>query len=259
SEGIKTKVPFIVDASDGILIGKELTSGWDKIDNEAFAAASPAEIKIDMNGATVVPLELLNGISERDVTCYFIMDDNVTWAVNGLSFTENIGGDVDFRVRMDTKNIPAQLINEVADVYPHTNISLEHNGTFGFTAVMDLELGDDKAGQYGNLYFYDEGAGGLEYVDASQIKDNGRAEFTFTHASDYTVIVRSDAMTEKTAGMQYTDDSASSGSGSGSLSGGAGVTKKKSHWWIILISVLCLLLCGMILFMPDRRARRGQP
>ncbi|MBO6193987.1 MAG: hypothetical protein J6O00_07395, partial [Clostridiales bacterium] len=134
SDGIKNKVPFIDDASEGILTGREYTSGWDKIENEALSAQAPAEIHIEMNGATVVPAKMLNDIADRDVTMYFEMGDGIIWAVNGLSFTSVPQQDIDFKVKKNTKNIPSKLLTEVADVYPHTNLTLSHDGNFGFTA-----------------------------------------------------------------------------------------------------------------------------
>ena len=90
-----------------------------------------------------------------DVTCYFLMNDDITWAVNGLSFTD-APKNIDFRVRTDTKNIPSKLVNEVADVYPHTNLTLEHDGDFGFTALLSINVGTENEGMYANLYYYDQ-------------------------------------------------------------------------------------------------------
>lgn len=60
---------------------------------------------------------------------------------------------------------------------------------FGCTAVMTLPIGSEQAGKYANLYYYNEKTGELEFVCASLIAEDGTAELTFTHASDYVVVV----------------------------------------------------------------------
>lgn len=255
AEGIRDGVPYIEDASDGIKIGRAETSGWDRIEKEVGKAAAPAQVFINMNGSTEVPAAAFDRIKDRDITCYYIMNDDITWAVNGLSFT-NKPKDIDFRVRKDTKNIPSKLINEIADVYPHTNLTLEHQGEFGFTGILTVDVGKDNSGLYANLYYYDEPKNSLDFEEAVEVDGGGRASFEFLHASDYTVIIRGDALTEKTASL-LTEDISSTGDGSGTRSGGPrNVSRNLGNIWLLVVSIICFLLCGLILFMPDRNKRR---
>ena len=252
--GIRDGVPYIEDATDGILIGRENTSGWERIENEVSKAAAPAQIYIEMNGGTVVPKAALEDISGRDVTCFFVMNDEIIWAVNGLSFTAE-PEDTDLRVRTGTKNIPSKLVNEIADVYPHTNLTIEHDGPFGFTAIMSINLGSDNKGLFANLYYYNEEQNSLEFVDSKEIDGNGRASFEFEHASDYTVITRGDALTEKTA-------AAIAPGGTGTYTtppeGAKPVSSPKNpgRIWLIVVSFISFALCGFILFMPDDLRKR---
>ena len=54
-----------------------------------------------MNGGTEVPADAFAQCKDRDVTYYFLMNDEITWTVNGLSFTTD-PKNIDFRVRTDT-------------------------------------------------------------------------------------------------------------------------------------------------------------
>ncbi|MBR1875572.1 MAG: hypothetical protein IJ805_00525, partial [Lachnospiraceae bacterium] len=262
-QAIANRVPYIEDASDGILIGEDKTSGWDRIEEQTDKAAEPARIQIAMNGTTTVPLAALNKIKGRNITYYLDMSDGLMWVGNGLSFTKAPVSDIDFRVRKDTKNIPSQLLNEIAGVYPHTELNLVHDGDFGFTAILSMDMGESNAGMYANLYCYNEKENKLEFVDSKIVKDNGSAEFEFTHASDYTVILRGDALTEKTAAeleaelnttgiIAGADDRTASDAQSNKL-------RTSSRLWILLITVLSLGLCMAILFMPDKRKIKGNP
>ncbi|MBQ1881530.1 MAG: hypothetical protein II156_07875, partial [Lachnospiraceae bacterium] len=253
-EPIRDGVPYIEDATDGILIGREETSGWNRIEGEAGKAMAPAQIYINMNGSTEVPADAFGQVADRDVTYYFQMNDDITWAVNGLSFTD-APKNIDFRVRTDTKNIPSKLVNEVADVYPHTNLTLEHDGDFGFTALLSINVGTENEGMYANLYYYDQDKNSLEFQESVEVDGSGRATFEFLHASDYTVIIRGDALTEKTAALLATDDSTPIG-GDGGSAGPVNVTRSTGHWWLLVVSIISLLLCGLIMFMPDKKKRR---
>ncbi|MCR4657911.1 MAG: hypothetical protein K5770_17060 [Lachnospiraceae bacterium] len=251
---IRDRVPFIDDASEGILIGRDKTSGWDRIEDETVKCTAPAEIVIDMNGSTVVPVAMLHDFAERDVTCYFKMDEKATWVLNGLSYTELPKDDVDFRVRLDTKNIPAQKINELADVYPHINFTLSHDGDFGFTALLRLNVGETNHGLHANLYYYNEDDKTLEYVNSSPIDNNGYGVFEFTHASDYTVIIRGDAVTgsKSVLSSEASEEAEETYINAESMKKSSG-----SKIWLIVISVLSILLCVAILLAPSEKRRRA--
>ena len=258
SDGIRDGVPYIEDATDGILIGRENTSGWERIESEAGKASQPSQIHVDMNGSTVVPAAALRQCRDRDITYYFRLNDDITWAVNGLSFTAD-PGDIDFRVRTDTRNIPSKLVNEVADVYPHTNLTIEHDGDFGFTAILSVNVGSDNEGMYANLYYYDEGNNALNFMDSTEVDGGGRASFEFLHASDYTVILRGDALTDKSAAALTDDNFMSTDDTSATSSGPVNVSRNTGNLWLIVVSVISFLLCGLILFIPDKRNRRRGP
>lgn len=258
SDTIRDGVPFIEDATDGILIGRENTSGWERIESEAGKASQPSQIHVDMNGSTVVPAAALRQCRDRDITYYFRLNDDITWAVNGLSFTAD-PGDIDFRVRTDTRNIPSKLVNEVADVYPHTNLTIEHDGDFGFTAILSVNMGSDNEGMYANLYYYDEGNNALNFMDSTEVDGGGRASFEFLHASDYTVILRGDALTDKSAAALTDDSFMSTGDASATSGGPVNVSRNTGNLWLIVVSVISFLLCGLILFMPDKRNRKRGP
>jgi hypothetical protein len=66
-------------------------------------------------------------------------------------------------------------------------------------------------------------------------------QFEFTHASDYTVIVRGDALTEKTAAaltVENSDGDMTDFSGKGKVTGAANVAKRSNHLWLLIISII---------------------
>lgn len=118
-----TGKPFIKDET-----GKE---GWDVIKNETSDAKDGDAVKVDMNGATVVPGDVLDTIAGKDVTIVFDMGNGITWSVNGNSITTDKVSDIDFSVKVGEEagnNIPVDVINNVTGERYSIQISLAYDG-----------------------------------------------------------------------------------------------------------------------------------
>ena len=115
------------------------------------------------------------------------MGGGITWSVNGKDVTSDKTSDINFSVKSDTENIPVDVINNITGERYSIQISLAHNGEFGFTAVLSINLGNGNAGQKAALYYYNGGT--LELMCESEISADGTARLTFTHASDYLIVI----------------------------------------------------------------------
>ena len=173
------EVPFIKDEN-----GK---SGWDVIKGEIGKAEGGSAVTVDMNGAAVVPGNIFNTLKGKDVTVVFDLGDGITWSVNGRNITSGKTPDIDFSVKSYTESIPVDVVNNITGERYGIQISLAHNGEFGFTAVLSINLGRDNAGQKATLYYYNGGA--LELMCESEISADGTARLTFAHASDYLIVI----------------------------------------------------------------------
>lgn len=186
----KAGEPFIEgSAGEGTTVAK---SGWDTIRSEAEQARNGEHVTIDMNGATVVPGDVLTGIKGKDITLVFDMGNGITWSINGKSITAETAGDIDFHITAGLeagKNIPAEVINTLTGERYAMNITLAYEGEFGFSAVLSIDMQEENAGLYANLFYYNESTGEMEFICANQIAKDGVAELTFTHASDYVIVV----------------------------------------------------------------------
>ncbi len=255
-----TGTPFIDNASEGIAIGQAQTAGWNRITDESVKASEPSQIFVQMNGETVVPADLLKSIKDKNITVYFEMNDDFIWAVNGKSLESDPEKDVDLGVRKDTKNIPAQLIDKAAGLYPHFTISLAQQGDYGFKAGLSVPFTSDDVGMFANLYYYNEQGDRLDFVNAVEVKNDGRAEFEFTHASDYLLILRQDALTED-AMVTRGDELEGEAMGESIIKPRYTVadffTKNNKNLWLLAVTLLSLALCGFVMFFPDEKKRAG--
>ena len=95
----------------------------------------------------------------------------------------------------NTNNIPGSTVTAVAGDNPSLQISLAHEGDFGFKATLSIGVGSEHAGKYGNLYYHDKN-GKLVFIDAGQIDSEGNVSLVFSHASDYLLVISDQAMSQ---------------------------------------------------------------
>ena len=171
----------IEDAKDGDTVTVKLPTGQTKLEKEVF--------------------EELAG---RDVTLEITVSGGVTWTVNGQDIPENAKlSDLDLGVSMNTSTIPVSVVNAITGEVGTIQISLKHDGEFGFTMTLSAPLGKTNAGYWANLYYYNKGIGVLEFQAASRIASDGTASFPFDHASDYAIVI--DAKSHEPVELPFTD------------------------------------------------------
>ncbi len=176
-----TKQPFIKGADGKI--------GWDVIRAEEEQAQEGSTINVDMNGSVVVPGDIFDSIRGKDITITFDMGNGILWSVDGKSITTEKAGDIDFSVKTGVNTVPVDIVNNVTGESYSIQISLAHEGDFGFTAVLSIGLGKENAGYTASLYYYNESTGGLEFICSDEVAEDGTVSLAFTHASDYVITV----------------------------------------------------------------------
>ena len=163
----------------------------DKI--ESAKDGSTVEIKLS-TGSTKLDKEVFEELAGRDVTLEISLPGGVSWTVNGQDIPENADlTDLDLGVTLDASTIPVSVINTVTGAVDTIQLSLAHNGEFGFTMILSAPLGKTNAGYWANLYYYNTRTRALEFQSASKIATDGTASFPFSHASDYAIVIDTDS------------------------------------------------------------------
>ena len=166
------------------------SKGWEDIQQELENAKDGETITIDMNGETEVPGEVWETIAGRDVTVILDMGENVSWTVDGNDVPAGASfGDMDFGVNLNTTGINVDVINAITGEVSSVQITLAHDGEFGFILTLTAPLGAENAGYWANLYHYDEDDETLNYETSGEIKEDGTARLRMTHASQYAIII----------------------------------------------------------------------
>lgn len=194
-----TPVPTLTPSNMPFLRGEDGKEGWDVIKAEAAALAEGETVVVDMNGASVVPGDVFDEIRGKDITITFDLGNGISWQVNGKRVQEDGVSDIDFAVKYGDEvsdTIPVDIINSLTGERSSVNVTLSYEGTFGFEAILNINVGAENKGLVANLFYYNKSTGALEFISAGEIDEDGLTKLSFTHASDYTIVLDVASMEE---------------------------------------------------------------
>lgn len=288
SENASSVLPFVRDNSE--------KSGWQMISDQVEQTNEGGTVAIDMNGTTTVPSDIFEQLQGKDIEIVFQMKDGITWTINGKDVTD-IRGDIDFGVTLGSdagKRVPVDIINQVTGENYSVNLTLAYNGEFGFTATLTVNMEEENAGYYANLFYYNPENDTLEFMCAGEIEADGNVALTFTHASDYTIVISDTIMdgenvaaNDATAGdskgddAQNGDNSASGNDTQGDEAQSSDVSTSDNDaqggdipasgddtqtatnhdtawkgWWVILIGIGLVVVIGFGMFVLKRKDKK---
>lgn len=147
---------------------------------------------IDAGQTGMVYAETLKQIKDQGTKVTLQMDDHVKWTIDGSTIENEPQEDVDMGVMLGKSHIPREMLNALAENENYIEVSLAYDGAFGFTALLSVKLDQAQAGQYANLFYYNEETCAFEFMCATQVSSTGRANYEFMHASDYVIIISDD-------------------------------------------------------------------
>ena len=161
----------------------------DKIED----AKEGSTVKITLRtGQTKLDKEVFEELAGRDVTLEISLPGGVTWTVNGEDILQTADlTDLDMGVSLNTSTIPVDLINAITGEIGTVQLTLKHDGPFGFTMTLTAPVGKGNKGLWANLYHYDEDAGEMVYQSAALVDEDGNAALPFDHASQYAIVLDS--------------------------------------------------------------------
>ena len=159
----------------------------EKIKEEIKNAKPGDTITVDMKKATVVPKEVLEEIKGKPLEIVLDMGE-YSWTIGGTEVLATELRDIDLEVKIDANTIPVGIVSELAEGRPTTQLSLTHNGNFGFRADLTLNLKSENSGGTGDLYYYDS-SGKLIFMNSGKIGEDGKTSLSFSHASDYVIVI----------------------------------------------------------------------
>ena len=180
-------------------------------------------VVVAMNDTTILTPDQIKMAKEQNIDLVLSMDNQISWVIDtdliDLEQLENI----DMAVMVNAGQIPQEAYSQLTEGKACIEISLAHDGPFSFAPQLNIAIGTMESGKYANLFYYNPESGQLEFMTASLIDEDGKAAFTFEHASDYMIIV---------------DDAPMAA---------AAVTQEKTGSvgrWLLIIAILLIILAG---------------
>ena len=170
----------------------------DKIED----AKEGSTVKITLRtGQTKLDKEVFEELAGRDVTLEISLSNGVTWTVNGQDIPENADlTDLNMGVSLNTSTIPVNLINMVTGEKGAVQMTLAHDGEFGFTMTLTAPLGVENKGLWANLYHYNTTKKQMLFETSAQVDSSGNVALKFSHASEYAIV-----LDEKSHELPFTD------------------------------------------------------
>ncbi len=129
----------------------------------------------------------LGQIKGKDKTIK-IEEAEYTWSISGKDIVNVPDNNLSLKITANPESFQNIGVDNYFGDTLALRMNIEHNGEFGFQAILDYKIGEQYAGKYANL-FYVVGDGNFEYVGSTVVGENGVASFTFTHASDYVIAI----------------------------------------------------------------------
>ena len=102
---------------------------------------SNSECHIKMDDITIISKKILEAVKNKNIKIVFEMN-GYQWTLNGKDITSNNLQDINLEVILDTNNIRNDLIKRLAGNNPTKQLTLRHNGIFGFKATLTINIGE---------------------------------------------------------------------------------------------------------------------
>ena len=224
-------------------------SDFTEVVNTINAVSDGTTVIVNVNGTTAIPEDVFNSMSGKDVNVVFKVGENATWVVKGKDIKNKLSKAIDLGVTLGKSGIPSDKIKALAGDNAFIELSLAHDGEFGFTATLRLYVGTQYNGKYANLYYYNEKTGSLEYVKAVKVNADGAVEYEFVHASDYVIVMSN-------ADMKPADAAPATPTANPTPADQKGSSVATGDKTPIAQTAAILIIGGCVLFVAYRRRKR---
>lgn len=163
---------------------------WEEAEEELSQADSGDTVIVETDEDDTLPGEVLESAAGKNVTLIIQVGTTVSWEIDcreipkATSFTG-----ISLKVSMNTRGIPESVLQGLPGSHPFQQMTLGHDGPFGFPVNLHTNVGRENSGKWANLYYYNEETGKMEFETAARVSASGDVAFTMTHASQYAIVL----------------------------------------------------------------------
>lgn len=163
---------------------------WEEAEEELSQADSGDTVIVETDEDDTLPDEVLESAAGKNVTLKIKVGDSIFWEIDCRVIPKDASlQDISLKVSMNTQGIPNKVLCGLPGSHTFLQMTLGHDGLFGFPVKLHADVGRGNSGKWANLYYYNEGTGKMEFETAARVTASGDAAFTMTHASQYAIVL----------------------------------------------------------------------
>lgn len=171
----------------------------EKVNDAVNDAKDNSDVKISVGkGDTKIDAKIFIDAKNKGLTLEITLNNGVTWVISSDNITDDAAS-VDIDVKLKTKYIPKKEVEAIANGNDSMQVSLSHNGNFGFNADLKIPVSKRYENMYANLFHYDLYE--MRPVGSSLIQGSC-ATLPFSHASEYVIVFSEEPMIEDIASAE---------------------------------------------------------
>lgn len=152
-------------------------------------AKTGATFNLTLDNKAKLFAKSLEEIAKKDVTLN-LKTGSATWHLHTNKIPKNTSlQDLNLGVKFNTRSIPQAAIKESFQNKEVLEMELAHNGEFGFSMDLSINVGAKNHNLFANVYYYNPLTKKNEFQSSHLIDKNGNVLIPFEHASSYAILV----------------------------------------------------------------------
>ena len=159
-------------------------------------------VSIQLNKNTEISQNLVKMAKENGVDLEVNLPNNLKWTIKSESLTADMASAINMNAEIVHEVIAKEVIDVVAGGNEYMELSLSHDGEFGFEATLTVPVESKYIGQTANLFYFNEKTEMLEFQMASLVDETGNIQLVFNHASDYLIVFAKDSLAALTMELE---------------------------------------------------------
>ena len=173
-------------------VAESLASGNTAGNVAVNASGNGFDMVVNTGNDVIVPAKIFDTLQGTTGSVMLRTSAGVTFSISGGNIPAEFDHEkVDLSVRAGGKvDAPAAKVNEViAGTITNVQIPMVSREDFGMVVGQHYALGAENAGNFANLYRFNEISGAFEYLGSFEINEKGQAMFGITGGADYVLTV----------------------------------------------------------------------
>ncbi len=196
-------------------------------------------VSIQLSKNTEISQTIVEMAKKQGVNLEVELPNSLKWVIQTDSLSDIMPSQVNMNAQIVQDVVEAEAINAVVGENEYVELSLSHDGEFGFAATLVVPVEEKYIGKTANLFYYNEMTKALEFQMAALVDEEGNVALDFVHASDYAIVFADESMEEETA-EAITENLSDENSFEETLE----PEEKESASHLLIVCVIIMILAG---------------